>query len=151
MANNLFVMIRVCIGSLFIVSGFGKLIAPYQNFLYVVQSYELFGSLLERVAVHIVPWCELFLGVFLVLGFGLKWVLRTLLTLITMFILILGQALIRDLPLADCGCFGDFISFPPPIMLLFDCALLFLVGLLIQQAEKTETLSLDRFFDQRGG
>lgn len=148
MAINLLVIIRVCIGCLFIVSGFGKLIVPTQNFLYVIQSYELFESVLEKAAAYTVHWVELFLGIFLVLGLGLKWVLRALLTLIVLFVLIVSQALIRGLPLADCGCFGDFISFPPWVMLLFDCALLLLTSLLIQQIKKTEMLSLDRFFEK---
>lgn len=150
MAINLLVIIRVCMGCLFIVSGFGKLIEPTQNFLYIVQSYELFGTVLEKAAAYAVPWVELFLGIFLILGLGLKWVLRALLILIVMFILILSQALIRGLPLADCGCFGDFISFPPRVMLLFDCVFLLLTILLIQRIKKTETLSLDRFFDKAG-
>ena len=143
MATNLFVIVRVLVGCMFVVSGFEKLISPYQNFLYVVQGYELFPSFLENVAAHIMPWIEFLLGVFLLLGLWLKWVLRAVLVLMAMFIIVVAQALIRNLSLIECGCFGDFISVPLHVTLIFDIIMLFVINLLVRKEERTGVFSLD--------
>jgi len=145
-AISFFVIIRILIGGLFIVSGFEKLIGPYQNFLYVVQSYEFLNPAMNELTARLLPWIELFLGVFIVLGLWLHWMLRALFFLIVLFILVVGQALIRDLPITECGCFGDLVSFPPYVVILFDSVLLVLTGLLIKRKESVELFSLDRTF-----
>jgi len=146
MAIKIFVVIRILIGFIFVVSGFEKLIGPYQNFMYVVQSYEFLPTVLEEVVARILPWGEFFLGVFLVFGLWLKWTLRSTLILIGMFILIVGQALLRKLPIDECGCFGGLISLPLYGVLIFDCTLLLLTSLLLKYKNRTNILSLDGYF-----
>lgn len=146
MAINVFVIARVLIGAIFVVSGFEKLIGPYQNFLYVVQGYELFPPLLENIAAHVVPWIEFFLGVFLLLGLWLKWVLRAVLVLIAVFVFVVAQALMRNLSLIECGCFGDFLTVPLYVILVFDAVMLFVVDFLMRKEERTIVFSLDRYF-----
>jgi len=146
MAIKIFVVIRVLIGCLFIVSGFEKLIGPYQNFLYVVQSYEFLPIVLEEIVARILPWGELFLGVFLVFGLWLKWTLRSTLILFLMFVLVVGQALLRKLPIDECGCFGGLISLPLAAVLMFDGTMLLLTGLLMKKEKHTGLFSLDRYF-----
>lgn len=143
---NIFVILRILIGSVFVISGFEKLIGPYQNFLYVIQSYAFLNVFWEEVAARVVPWLELFLGVFLIFGLWLGWVLRGLLVLVTAFIFVVTQALVRGLPIDECGCFGGLISFPPPVVLLLDSALLFLSALLLYRLDRTSSLSLDGYF-----
>ena len=145
--SKIYVPLRILIGLVFMVSGFEKLIGPNQNFLYVVQSYALFNAPLEEIAARVLPWVEFFLGVFLVLGFWLKWTLRGVMVLILSFICVVAQALIRKLPIDECGCFGDFISFPLSRIILLDSLLLCLTGLLIYKGTSTRRLSLDRYFD----
>jgi len=147
-AIKILVVIRILLGCLFVVSGFEKLIGPYQNFLYVVQNYEFLPTLLEEIVARILPWSELFLGVFLVSGLWLKWTLRSTLTLIVMFILVVGQALLRKLPIDECGCFGGLISLPLTAVLIFDSTLLLLTGLLIKQKKHTSLFSLDQYFSR---
>lgn len=148
MATSILVIVRVVLGVFFIVSGFEKLIGPYQNFLYIVQSYEIFGTFLENIAARLVPWIELFFGIFLVVGLWVKWILRGLLILIALFIGIVAQALIRNLPIIECGCFGSLISLPLHGTLILDCILLFLTGLLLAKEVLTSAFSLDRYFGE---
>jgi len=63
-----------------------------------------------------------------------------------MFILIVSQAMIRNLPITECGCFGELISFPLYAVFIFDGTLLILTGLLIKNDERTELFSLDHYF-----
>lgn len=97
------------------------------------------------------PWFELFLGVFLLLGFYLKWTLRGTLILLGAFIFIVSQAIIRKLPIDECGCFGGLVSLPLHGVLMMDSALLLLTGLLLYKANSTYFLSLDNYLLKKGG
>ena len=148
MAIKIFAVIRILIGCLFVVSGFEKLIGHYQNFLYVVQSYEFLPTLMEGAVARVLPWIEFFLGVFLITGLWLKWTLRSTLILFLMFILIVGQALLRGLPIDECGCFGSLISLPLAGVMIFDCAMFLMTGLLIILEGYTSNFSLDQYFNR---
>ena len=100
---NFFFLIRVFIGVLFIVSGTEKLVEPYQNFLYVIQSYKVLPDILEEPAAHFFPWLELFFGLFVLLGLWLKSALIGVGVLLTTFIIVVGQAIGRQLPITECG------------------------------------------------
>ena len=132
----------------FIFSGTEKLLSHYQNFLYVVQSYEIFPLVLESVIAYILPWMELILGVFLLLGFWLKFTLNGLWLLVAGFIFIVTQALIRKLPLVECGCFGSLFSLPLPVILILDSTILFILIQLSKNLDVTRHLSLDRYFER---
>lgn len=140
---NLFVIFRFILGGFFIFSGAEKLVGPYQNFLYVVQSYEIVGVPLEELVAQYFPWIEFFIGLFVFLGFWLKWALRGMFVLLSLFIFVIWQALLRDLPLTECGCLGEWISFPLPVTLILDISLAAFVWLLFKKIHKTSLLSLD--------
>ncbi|MCB9757473.1 MAG: DoxX family membrane protein [Candidatus Omnitrophica bacterium] len=142
-----FFILRVLIGSLFVVIGITKIMEPYQNFLYVVQGYEILPAMLENIVARVFPWIELFLGLFLVLGLWLKWVLRAFVLMIMTFIGIISQALIRKLPLEYCGCFGGLFSSDIHHTLILDiCLLLLTIVLLRGVVEYTSFWSLDKYF-----
>ena len=143
---NVFVLIRILLGCLFIVSGLEKLLSPYQNFLYVIQSYEVLIKPLEEVVARVLPWVEFFCGVFLFLGLWLRWSLRVLLVLIASFITIVSQAILRKLPISECGCFGQLFSLPLPTVVLMDSMLGVLVATMLARIQKTSALSCDQFF-----
>ena len=44
----MYVILRIVIGSIFLISGLGKLLSPYQNFLYVIQAYQLLPSWVQK-------------------------------------------------------------------------------------------------------
>jgi uncharacterized membrane protein YphA (DoxX/SURF4 family) len=99
----MYVILRIIIGGIFLVSGLGKLLSPYQNFLYVIQAYELLPSWAEVLVAQIFPWMELIVGVFVTLGLWTPWALRGALVLFGIFVVVVGQALIRNLPLESCA------------------------------------------------
>lgn len=143
---NVFFIFRIVLGGLFVLSGVEKLLNHYQNFLYVVQGYSFLPPFLEKLAAFAVPWVELLLGLFVVLGLWLRRSLSGLLLLILGFIVVVAQAIIRDIPLDECGCFGSFITFRPEQVLLLDSGLLFLTAMLLVAFKKTRSLSLDEYF-----
>jgi len=143
---NIFVILRVILGSLFVISGGEKLIGPYQNFLYVVQGYELLNPLGEEITARVIPWIELILGLFLFLGFWLPIVLRGVVLLSLTFLTVVGQAIIRDLPVSECGCFGGLISFPLKGVLMLDITILILTIILLWRIDDSAQVGLDRCF-----
>jgi hypothetical protein len=141
-------LLRIAIGGIFIVSGFGKLLSPYQNFLYVIQAYQFLPSRGEVLGAQIFPWVELLIGVFVVLGLWTSWSLRGALVLFGLFVVVVGQALISGLPLENCGCFGEWVHLKPQSVIIMDSVGLLLTWLLIQNTQQTRKFSLDSHFDQ---
>lgn len=125
-----------------------KLLSPYQNFLYVIQGYDLLPAPLEELTARVMPWVELIAGVFVVLGLWTKWSLRVVLLLIMSFITIVGQAILRKLPLDECGCFGQLISFPLPVVILLDSCLGAMTGIMLLNIPRTAAFGLDQYFSK---
>lgn len=144
---NPFVIVRLFIGSLLVFASTQKLFFPYQNFLYIVESYQIFPATLSQLIVFIFPWIELIVGVFLILGLWLKWILRAALLIFAGFIIIVAQAVIRDLPIKDCGCFGEWFSLPLYGILTVDSLVLLMTIGLLFNIPRTSQWSLDRYFD----
>ena len=82
------------------------------------------------------------------LGLWLKWTLRAVMALLLMFMVVVIQALIRNLPIDECGCFGALISFPLPVVLAFDTTVFVLTRFLSFRREEAERCSLDRYLAQ---
>ena len=83
---------------------------------------------------------------FVVLGLWTPWALRGLLILVTIFMGGVGQAIIRNLPIKDCGCFGEGFSFPLPVTLLFDGVLWIYIAFLMIRLERTIHFSVDQYY-----
>jgi uncharacterized membrane protein YphA (DoxX/SURF4 family) len=143
----MFAILRIAIGSVFLVSSLGKLLSPYQNFLYVIQAYQLLPSGGEVLVAQIFPWVELITGAFVFLGLWTPWALRGALTLFGIFVVVVGQALIRGLPLENCGCFGGWIHFKPQTVIIMDSASLLLTLLLLRNLPYVKKFSFDSYFD----
>jgi len=148
MVINVFVVSRIMIGALFIVSGLGKLIEPYQNFLFVVQNYDMLPAWGAESVARVFPWIEFMLGVFMALGLWLRWVVPGTMVMLFIFIIVVGQAILRGLPIDECGCFGELIEFPLNVVVVFDGLLLILAGVLLKKGEDTKGFSLDGYFDE---
>ena len=141
-------ILRIIIGSIFLVSSLGKLLAPYQNFLYVIQAYQLLPSWAEVLTAQIFPWIELIVGVFVLLGLWTSWGLRGALVLFGIFVTVVGQALLRGLSLENCGCFGEWIHLKPQTVIILDSLSLLLTCFLLGHLARARKFSLDAYFDQ---
>ena len=143
----MYILLRVVIGSVFIVSSLGKLLSPYQNFLYVIQAYQLLPSWGEVLTAQVFPWIELTIGVFVFIGLWTPWALRGALVLFGVFVLVLGQALLRGLPLESCGCFGAWIHLKPQTVIVMDSLSLILASILLRNLSRARKFSFDSYFD----
>lgn len=143
---HMFALLRIIIGSIFLVSSFGKLFSPYQNFLYAVQAYELLPSQGEILVAQILPWIEVIVGAFVVLGLWTSLSLKGAAVLFGVFVTVVGQALLRGLPLENCGCFGGLIHFKPQMVIVMDSACLIITLVLLRNLLKTRKFGLDYLF-----
>ncbi|HXV19232.1 MAG TPA: DoxX family protein [Candidatus Omnitrophota bacterium] len=150
MKEKIFFAARVAAGAIFVYSGFEKLLSPYQNFLAVIYGYKVIGGSLAHAAAIIVPWAELLAGLYLVLGLWTRAASGVLWCLNSIFILAITQAIVRKLPIQDCGCFGEAsYKIPLQAVLAMDCALWVVYALLFFFSNAAEWMSLDRFFKKR--
>ena len=140
-------IIRIFVGLVFLVSGVEKLLGPYQNFLYVVQAYQILPRWAEVMTARVFPWVELFIGLFAVLGLWGQWALKGAVGICAIFIIVVGQALLRGLPIDQCGCFGELVHVPPRVIIVFDSMLLLLAFMLLRYPSKMDRWSLDKYFN----
>jgi len=145
---NPYAFFRILLGVFFVFTGAEKIISPYQNFLHVVQGYDILPVPFEIAVAHLFPWIEFLMGIFLFLGLWTRWSLRAGSLMMLIFILVVSQALIRRLPITECGCFGEFLSLPLHGVLIMDTALLFLMGLLYHKGGESKDPSLDKYFSR---
>ncbi len=149
MKRAVYFILRLAVAALFMVSGFSKLVAPYQDFLAAIHSYRILTGPLALWVALALPWAELVIGLYAAIGLWTRPALLALWGMNCVFVAGLASALLRRLPLESCGCFGEGgpVHFKPAEMLLLDLALT-LVFVLLWRARETSTLSLDRFFSK---
>jgi uncharacterized membrane protein YphA (DoxX/SURF4 family) len=145
---NFWSCVRVAVGLLLAVSGFEKLTGPYQNFQFVIEQYQVIGRNEAAFAAQTLPWVELIGGVFFAFGLWTTAAGAAAVGMFGIFLGVIGQALLRRLPLDDCGCFGDLISIPPPFMFAMDLTLasLTVVGLIKRPGARA--FSLDAVYER---
>ena len=140
------IALRLFIAGVYIFSGAEKLLQPYQNFAYVIQSYDLLrNTMFENVVALSFPWLECFTGLFLLLGLWTRFALIGIATFSVIFIVVVGQAIVRHLPMGECGCFGDSIGMPLQATLTLDLFILISIFVLMRY-EIVQRFTLDRFF-----
>jgi uncharacterized membrane protein YphA (DoxX/SURF4 family) len=115
---------RLILGGVFVYSGLVKIASP-REFARIVVNYNILPENMAIYFAFVLPWLELMLGIFLIIGF---WVKKIALALSFLLILFAGAILIRYLngATAGCGCFSLKSSGPESIFILIgrDVALL---------------------------
>lgn len=139
---------RLGLGGLFAYSGYLKLLQPVENFTASVRAFQVLPMEATAPAAAVLPWIELILGVFLAAGLWTRASLSGLWALNTAFVLALASAILRKLPMEECGCFGEQFSLPLPQMLALDLALWVLFLLLWRCLKAAGTYGLDRWTEK---
>lgn len=106
MKSYIYFVARILIGALFLLSGFSKLIQPYEYFQIAISMYQIVPDGFLPITAMLLPWIEMLFGTYLLIGYFQNMSATVLLALTAIFQLILAQALLRRLPIDECGCFG---------------------------------------------
>jgi len=142
---------RIALAGIFLVSGGEKLLSPRENFLFVIQNYQVVPyPFLEQAVALVFPWLEFAVGGLLLLGLWTRAALWAAAMMSTAFIVIVGQAIIRNLAISSCGCFGDLVKVPLPVIIIMDSVILLTAMLLLKNIRATVILSLDEWCERRG-
>lgn len=137
---------RAIPGGVLAFSGYVKAIRPAEEFAAVLANYWILPPVVLVPLARIVPWVEMAAGLCLLAGFGIRRAAFAAAGLYGMFIVFLTQALLRRLPMDDCGCFGALgPSLRPGQTLALDAVLLALC--LFVAADREARFSLDRWVD----
>ena len=101
--RTLLILSRFILGIVFIYASIDKIIDPAQ-FSDAIDNYHITPYSLNNLAALIIPWVELIIGLFLLLGVYLNGSSFIAILLLIFFIFIISQALMRGINI-NCGCF----------------------------------------------
>ena len=121
------ILSRLALAAIFIYSAYAKLKDPWFVFAASIDSYRMLPPDMTIWIAKILPWFELVLGVFLVIGFRVRIMAIICGVLLAGFWLSMLRAYLKGMDI-DCGCFGpgERIS---PLTLLRDSLMLVLTGI----------------------
>lgn len=140
-------VLRVAAGAVLALSGYLKAVRPPAEFEATLASYWFFPGVLVAPLARVVPWAELVLGLFLAAGYFTRASALAAAALYAGFVSVLAQAILRKVPLNDCGCFGQVGPHLQPIQALsLDAALLAFCLLVFFDREKK--LTADRWIER---
>ena len=134
--NIFFIVLRVGIGGLFIISGTMKILDPLK-FLAAIETFHLLPYSIAYIVAYFLPWVETISGLALILNKGQKSALIILTTLITIFIIALVLSWGRGLDIV-CGCFGHPKSLKTnyPLILIRNFAILTVLILILTRNKR---------------
>ena len=112
---------RVILAAMFFYTGWIKIDQPLQ-FAVTLVGYDLFPEAWIPFFAQWFPWAEIALGVFLLIGWKMRYVAAATTALLLFFTVILSITYFRGID-ANCGCF-DFNSKISPLTILRDSIIL---------------------------
>lgn len=99
------IALRIILGIVFIYASMDKIYDP-AGFSDNIDNYHATPVYLNNLIALIIPWMELFVGLCLISGKFVEGASILSVILLIVFILLIGQALIRGIDL-HCGCFKN--------------------------------------------
>jgi uncharacterized membrane protein YphA (DoxX/SURF4 family) len=142
--NILILIIRVFLGSLFVVAGLDKMTDP-QVFANTILQYKVIGPTLAMWTATVLPSLEILCGLSLLVGLYRRGSELLMTLLLVSFTVLVSSALMRGLDIS-CGCFSQDpdVSKIGYRKILENCGLIFLcVWLMIA---KNQDIDLKQFF-----
>lgn len=141
--------IRVAVGGIFLVFGFVKAIEPLEIFYTSISAYQMVPDILVKPFGLTVLAVEITAGLFLTVGLFTKWSNRVIMVLLAMFIIAIGQAMIRGIYLPDCGCSGSLISLGETPFEVITRDIVMFLGLMWLEFIKRYGYTLDTFLSKK--
>lgn len=139
--------LRLMVGGAFVVSGARKLPLG-SEFVLTVKSYELLPDSLASAYGWALPWAELLVGAYLILGIMVRPCAAASVLMAVSFMV----ANVRAVMWGEeyCGsCFGETISIPLSQALALDVAIIVAALLLLLAGGRRQPLSFDNWFSRR--
>ena len=103
-SHLLYLIARIILGVVFIYASYDKLFHP-KEFAGIIYHYQILPDRLINIAAISLPWLELLMGVFLIIGFWMPGTVIWCNFLLVVYIAALSLNLARGLDI-NCGCFS---------------------------------------------
>lgn len=100
----LLIILRLIVGGFFVYASLDKLINQ-ELFARAIYNYKIIPDIFINVSAIIIPYLELFSGIFLIFGIFKRGSSLIITILLIVFIILLSQAYARGLDIS-CGCFS---------------------------------------------
>jgi len=139
---------RILIGGVLIYSGASKALVPGAEFAAVLATYRIFPAEILPILAQIWPWVELLVGTYIFFGYFTSIFAALASAMFTIFLLVLGSALVRGIDLTSCGCFGVGLTLAPRTTLGLDLVLLVLSITLTRVNSPASPLSADSWINR---
>ncbi len=119
-------LIRVVNGGIFFLFGLGKAVQPHQQFYEVMKVYDLLPAQFIPVVGSVLIYADLIIGVLLIVGLFTRFSAWAVAGMLVFYMLVIFQAVLRGIPLENCGCSGGYIELgtTPPEVLARDAIML---------------------------
>lgn len=129
---------RFLVGFIFLIAAIPKIADP-SSFVKSIEAYQLIPTIFINLTALFIPWVELLIGLFLLVGVMLRGSAILSAGLFAAFSIIIAISLLRGLSI-DCGCFGPNSS--PLTWMRFweDIGLLLLSILIFYNSKKSINL-----------
>jgi uncharacterized membrane protein YphA (DoxX/SURF4 family) len=107
------IVLRLALAAVFLYAAYMKLREPWLLFAMSIDAYQILPEWAALTLGRILPWLELFLGLLLATGFGLRYSAAGASILLGGFFAVMVRAYILGMKI-DCACFGlgDVIGLP---------------------------------------
>jgi putative oxidoreductase len=137
----LFFIFRILVGGVFVIASIDKIAYP-EEFVKIVVSYQITPSEIAQAFSYILPWAELILGIFLLVGLYTKKVSFIVSILLFIFILALLSQVIQGTK-ENCGCFTNIplLSSSNPFVSIFRDIILLTMAIVVYYRTKGHELS----------
>jgi putative oxidoreductase len=133
---------RFLLGGVFIYASIDKIVYP-KEFASIVTRYQILPEKLAIYFAFLLPWVELFLGIFVLLGIFIRESAISLSFLVMIFMVAIAIRALSG-PIGNCGCFRITSSGTTQsiVFLIFRDVLFLLCGLILALTNKAEKLRL---------
>ncbi len=126
---------RFTVGFVLIIAAIPKIADP-SSFAKSIEAYQLIPAIFINLTALLIPWGELLIGIFLIVGVMLRGSAILSASLFAAFSIIIAVSLMRGLTI-DCGCFGSNSS-PLSWMRFWEDIGLMLFSILIYHTSKNK-------------
>ena len=112
------VAVRLVVGGLFVFSGMSKAVLPHGEVMALVEQYQVVPHFLISPIAAGLPWIELASGAALCIGFLTTPAAWLVVAQLISFSCLMVVVLVAQIPIEDCGCFGNLGLQETPLQVL---------------------------------
>ncbi len=144
---------RVLVGSVFLLFGIAKALAPAEQFYESIREYQMLPEIIVPFFGSAMIYIEIIVGIGLIMGIYTRYATWGVAGMLVLFLIAIGQAMVRGLELPSCGCGADFFELgetPMEVWLRDWVMLAMVIPLLIKQKQKDIRLpfTCDKWFER---